>query len=115
MAPAKVRNWIKANEKLFAEPDTYMGGWLDKENRKVALDIVKVFPPNREGRRKAVKVGRDNDQVAIFSIHEGKEIPTGGTGGYVGKADKPKVSLLSPDASDDEIAVWLQGIANDEE
>lgn len=110
-SPQKVRDWVKGNEKEFAQPDTFMGGWHDTDSGKVALDIVRVYPANREGRRKAIKVGRDNDQVAIYSIHEGAEIHTGGTGGYK-KADKPKVSLLSPDASDDEIVSWLSSIIN---
>jgi hypothetical protein len=114
-APAKVRAWVKANEDEFAQPDTYMGGWLDKANRKVALDIVRVYPANREGRRKAIKVGKDNDQVAIFSLHEGKEIPTGGTGGYVGKADGvPLIRLLTPDSTDAAIRAWLAEIAGED-
>jgi hypothetical protein len=79
-----VKDFIRANAELFESGHAHIGGWHDKEHGKVVFDPVEVFPPSE--REAAISAGRERDQVAIYDLDSKKEIPTGGTGGYVEEA-----------------------------
>lgn len=56
------------------DPDAYQGGWV--EGDKVYLDLSK----NVQDREKAVAMGKQHNQKAIYHIDKGEDVPTGGTG-----------------------------------
>jgi hypothetical protein len=72
---AEVDSWMKQH---IDQPSFHVGGWHDKENGKYVLDVVHVEPDQE----KAIQLAQEHDQVAIYDLKQGKEIQTGGTGGY---------------------------------
>lgn len=69
-----INEYIRANQELLAQPENSLGTWTNKG--KTYLDVV-TTEPNRE---RAIQLGRDNNQIAIFDLQKFEEIPTGGTG-----------------------------------
>ena len=59
----------RALEKAAKNGD-FLGGWLDAESGLFYYDRVKVI----EDRDEAVKVGKENLQIAIFDLSTGTEI-----------------------------------------
>lgn len=55
-------------------PDVYQGGWDDGDT--VHLDVSR----NIADRKEAIKQGKLNDQISIWDVAHGQEIPIGGTG-----------------------------------
>lgn len=80
---AAIRQWVEDNAELLdSNPERmFIGGWHDVEAGKVVLDPVEVHPT----RDAAVAAGRERNQRAIYDLGTGKEISTGGTGGYTDK------------------------------
>ena len=58
---------------------TAIGGWHNPDDGKIEVNVTAVFPKTH--RESAISFAKLNDQIAIFSIHEGQTIMTGGTGG----------------------------------
>jgi hypothetical protein len=54
--------------------DKIIGGWLNSENQFYYYDSIRVFKSLDD----AIKFGEENKQIAIFSLHEGREIELGG-------------------------------------
>lgn len=53
--------------------DDYTGfarGWLDKKTGKYYIDKNKIFPDTEKGKQKAIKLGKQKDQLEIFDWHE---------------------------------------------
>lgn len=59
----------RAFDKAIKNGD-FLGGWLDTESGLFYYDRVKVI----EDRDEAVKVGKENKQIAIFDLSTGTEI-----------------------------------------
>lgn len=77
----RVRDWLRSTlPSVQKNPDHYLGGWLQKgdDGKPVALhlDVSQRFTDHD----KATAAGRDRNQIAIWNLDEGKEIPTGGSG-----------------------------------
>jgi hypothetical protein len=71
-----VGRFIEKNADLLAKPEHFLGGW--HEGGHVWLDVSRVFPADQ--RDEAVALGREHNQISIWDIGAGEEIPTGGTG-----------------------------------
>lgn len=77
----RVEKWLaKTLPSIDKEKDQYLGGWMERHNdgKPVALhlDVSQRF----QDRDKATKAGRERNQMAIWHLDKGEEIPTGGTG-----------------------------------
>lgn len=76
---AAITDFVKANrERIKQHPDNHVGIWVDPETGKTHLDVSRRYP--KEQRAKAIRAGRSNNQIAVFDLDHGEEIPTGGTG-----------------------------------
>jgi hypothetical protein len=56
-----------------------LGAWHNPDDGKVEVNVTVVFPRDQHDRAASFALG--NDQIAMFSIHDGEVIMTGGTGG----------------------------------
>lgn len=68
--------WVRKHEKSLDKEGAHMGLWHDTDNNEVVLDVSYVV----QNREEAEKLGRDNNQQAIWDIANMEEIDTGGTG-----------------------------------
>ncbi len=75
--PAALSSFMKDNKAELTGGD-YLGVWHDKEGGKVYLDVSE----NVKDRATAERLGSpsERNQISIWDVVEGKEIPTGGTG-----------------------------------
>lgn len=69
--------YVRDNADLFSQPGIHIGGWRDPESGKIFLDPSEVVSDKDQ----AIQLGKDRDQIAIYDLGTGTEIPTGGTGG----------------------------------
>ena len=65
-----VKRFRVKHEKLLAHPDHYIGGWFNKDNGEVYLDISTVLPERREAMARA----RGDGQTAIWDLGKLEEI-----------------------------------------
>ena len=56
-----------------------LGGWHNPDDGKIEINVTVVFPRHREAQ--ATKFAQAQDQIAMFALHKGEVIMTGGTGG----------------------------------
>lgn len=82
-----VEEYVKENADTLSEHllstkakayEPYFGAWYNRENEKVYLDVSVVF--REEDVEKALCFARGQDQIAVYHISQGREIPAGGTG-----------------------------------
>ncbi len=71
-----IEEYTVKNAALLMNPNAALGGWHDKETDNVWLDVVVI----EHDEETAVKLAIENNQIAIFDLSTGTEIPTGGTG-----------------------------------
>jgi hypothetical protein len=69
-------DFVKANKKDLGTGKKYLGLWHNKEDNKVYLDVSE----NVQDRAKAVRLGRERNQISIWDVVNFEEIGTGGTG-----------------------------------
>lgn len=98
----KVEEYILKNEDLLNNPENSFGAWA--HNGQVYLDIVATIPDVH----KAIELGRQHNQIAIWDLKNGKEIPTGGTGEVKQAAQNP----LLPQQLQDAIAAETSPVYN---
>jgi hypothetical protein len=82
---------------MFADSDTYLGGWVDGETGKVYIDVsVNV----KSGLDQALKLGEDNDQLAIFDLDsfEVYDVKTGKPYSEKGDTDGERKTNQTPDS-----------------
>jgi hypothetical protein len=70
----EIENYIVDNEDLLRDSHNSFGAWTNEG--KVYLDVVATLPD----REKAIQLGRQHNQIAIWDLKNSQEIPTGGTG-----------------------------------
>lgn len=56
-----------------------LGGWHNPADGKIEVNVTVVFPKNKKAQ--ALEFAKQQDQIALFSLHEGQVVMTGGTGG----------------------------------
>jgi len=57
---------------LLAREDFILGGW--EHEGKYYLDVAQLLPKRDYSKAKAIKIGQERSQIAIFDLQEGKEI-----------------------------------------
>lgn len=65
-----IHDYLVENESDLVPQGRYFGCWKDSETGKYFLDIVQIVDTQEE----AIELGKDNEQIAIYCLHEGKEI-----------------------------------------
>lgn len=108
----KVDRWLKRKRAMLSQPNTYLGGWLDKSSKKVYIDVVEVFPPDQK--EAAIAAGRKRNQLAVFDLGSFEEIPTGGTGKVEKAAEKPELMLMPGDIEADALTEALRRALNED-
>jgi hypothetical protein len=73
--PARVAQFIREHLEFLSDPRFSVGTWYDRERGRTALDVVATL----EDKKLAERLGRRYNQVAVFDLERGEEIPTGGT------------------------------------
>lgn len=56
-----------------------IGGWHNPDDGKIEVNVTLVFPRGKENQ--AIAFAKEQNQIAIFALHKGEVIMTGGTGG----------------------------------
>lgn len=76
-AAKAIVDYIAQRFEIFAQPDVYVGGWI--EGGQLWLEpSIRVMD-----RTEAIKLGQDTDQIAIYDVRAGDTIQTGGQGGFL--------------------------------
>lgn len=73
---ARIKDYITKNRDMLSQDNMYMGFWLNEADGKLYLDVPTVI----QDRQSAIDAGVKADQIAIWDIANGVEIPTGGSG-----------------------------------
>ena len=69
-----IDEYARRNADVLSQPGAHIGGWHNEG--KTYLDVSH----NIHDREQAVAAGRQRNQIAIWDVKHGREIPTGGTG-----------------------------------
>ena len=72
-----VQEYGQSHADKWQDPDYYMGSWDDENSGKVFLDVSK----NVADRGEAIRLGKQNDQLAVWDVANKEEIGTGASGG----------------------------------
>jgi hypothetical protein len=73
--PHTVEDWVVSQgEDVFQHPMMGVGTWWD--GTYTWMDLVAVVPT----KRLAIRLGRKYNQVAVYDLAHGAEVPCGGTG-----------------------------------
>jgi hypothetical protein len=77
----RVHDWLTSVlPKVQSKDEHYLGGWMQKDDKgspvALHLDVSQRFTD----RDKATSAGRERNQLSIWHLDKGEEIPTGGTG-----------------------------------
>jgi predicted ABC-type ATPase len=83
--------FIKSNSDLLSQKGHILGGWYDTETGKIYLDVSTAF----KNKEKAIELGKEFNQKAIFDLKNFSDIPTGGTGENTGGLPPIKDRLKS--------------------
>jgi hypothetical protein len=69
--PQQIRHFIGANQDVLVDPKNSIGTWFNKADGKTYLDVSVTTPSLKE----AKQLGRKNQQLAIYNLASGTEIP----------------------------------------
>jgi hypothetical protein len=67
-----IMKWVNANFKLATQANIFVGGWIDTETNTAYIDLSEHFPEDM--RENAMFAGKQNNEIAIWDLGEGKEI-----------------------------------------
>jgi hypothetical protein len=80
MSSAVIKRYRDRNADLLRKPDHYLGAWRERAEQgkidRVWLDVSIV----KSGRAEAAAAGKTHNQIAMYDLAKGEEIPLGGTG-----------------------------------
>lgn len=71
-----LKEYAAKNKDLLSSETNFLGTWWDKENGQISLDVS----IRETDRAKAIKLGQDRNERAIFDLGSGESIDTGGKG-----------------------------------
>ena len=71
---------VKVQAAARQDSKIHYGGWRDSANHQFVLDEVEIHPYTEEGRKTAIRLGKERNQQSIYCIDTKTEIKTGGTG-----------------------------------
>ena len=69
---ADYQEYVNKHITLLAREDFILGGW--EHEGKFYLDVAQLLSKDEYSKGKAIKVGQEREQIAIFDLQEGKEI-----------------------------------------
>jgi hypothetical protein len=97
-----IENYIEANEDLLSQSSNSFGVWSNKG--QVYYDVVVTLSDREE----ALKLGRENNQLAIWDLKNSQEIPTGVVRAFNKKdiVKKAEESILPEDYQNQVAAKW---------
>ena len=79
-----LNSYLEKNKDLFSDTGKYgLGTWLDTDDGKVYIDVISIIKGRAKALffvEKAIQLGIDHNQIAIFDLGVMDTIPTGGTG-----------------------------------
>lgn len=64
--------FLLRNSDVLVSGCTVFGGWHDPADHRIYLDASVIMTDRAE----ALRIGRENDQLAVWSFDEGRSIPT---------------------------------------
>lgn len=88
---AKLETFETRNADVLKDPSMHIGAWANEG--KIYLDITQVEPDQATAER----LGRERNQIAIWSLHDKVEISTGGTGQIAAAAPIGAYKATIPD------------------
>lgn len=71
-----IEDYARKNSDVLKQAGAHIGGWEDSNTHKVHLDVSH----NISRASKAIKAGRERNQIKIWDVKRKREIDTGGTG-----------------------------------
>lgn len=69
----ELHRWLEEVQDNLRSPGRYVGTWI--HDGHVVFDVVRVFPDNFLGFDTAMRLARLQGEQAIYSLHDGVEIP----------------------------------------
>ena len=75
LTTTELERFIGRNVDILSHDDNSLGTWKD-ESGKVWMDVVRTI----DNRERAIELGIENNQIAIYGLENGELIETGGTG-----------------------------------
>jgi hypothetical protein len=113
VSPEQMQAFMAKNADLLQDPDNSVGTWFNQEDGNTYIDVSKTVP----GLDDALKLARENDQLAIFDLQNFEEIKTPASG-LTGAAPvaKPLAGNVAPEfhAVDQSTAPPAQGLKSPE-
>jgi hypothetical protein len=80
MSSSVIKTYRDKNADLLGKPDHYLGAWRERAEEgkidRVWLDVSIV----KGSKAEAVAVGKEHNQIAMYDLAKGEEIPLGGSG-----------------------------------
>lgn len=71
-----INDYVRQHSDVLGKSGAHIGGWTDSDTGKTHLDVSY----NIKNRNTAIRTGQAHNQIAIWDVHKGREIRTGGTG-----------------------------------
>ena len=71
-----IRDWLAIRASALAQSRRFLGGWLDRPNDRVWLDVVRVMPG--PARPLAVALARRRGQHCVYDLGRRQLVLTGG-------------------------------------
>lgn len=71
-----INDYVRQHSDVLGKSGAHIGGWTDTETGKTHLDVAY----NIKNKNTAIRAGQSHNQIAIWDVHKGREIRTGGTG-----------------------------------
>jgi hypothetical protein len=86
-----IDGYVKENSDIYAGNGDVLavGTWRNNKTNKNYLDVSAVLP-----KKEATRLGKDYNQISVWDLEKGREIPTGGTGEAI-EGLKPEIDRVS--------------------
>jgi hypothetical protein len=86
-----IDGYVKENSDIYAGNGDVLavGTWRNSETGENYLDVSAVLP-----KKEATRLGKDYNQISVWDLEKGREIPTGGTGEAI-EGLKPEIDRVS--------------------
>ena len=77
----KLKAFIASNRELLQEPRSNVGVWYDAESDRTYLEVTAAMPfRNKVDYTKAIRYGKEYNQIGIYDLEEKVYLALGGTG-----------------------------------
>lgn len=110
----EIIDWVNRHTRKrgpsFDDKKVYIGGWLDQETGHVWMDVVSVWPPDQL--EQAKRAAAAANQIALYDLKNGVEVPTGGSGAVAKGARQRFIAPIDVDPF--EFADWIMALRSGE-